>query len=193
VFRSRWLRLRRRRCGLRFRIRVVVVVMPDRGVAQVSKSARRTTSCGQGFGNRRLAHSLPLDWPDGPCFRFAQVIPFAVSQTAQVSRFGNLRYADAAMRHPRNGIWGGMENAKQPVKQGKERPQIGIMLCMTAQLAAEVLGALPGVVAPPESRSTLANVLCPFRALRQRLPPSPRSPATQKPILWSWLFHPSRA
>src|SRR5437773_10954405 len=43
------------------------------------------------IGNRRLAHSLPLAWLCGPCLRFAQAIPFAVSRTAQVSRLQNPR------------------------------------------------------------------------------------------------------
>ena len=38
------------------------------------------------FGNRRLARSLPLARRCRPCLRFAQAIPFAASQAAQVSR-----------------------------------------------------------------------------------------------------------
>lgn len=45
------------------------------------------------LGSQRLARSLPLARPSGPCLRFAQAIPFAASQATQVSGFGNLRSA----------------------------------------------------------------------------------------------------
>ena len=49
------------------------------------------------FRNLRLARSLPLVRPFGPCLRVAPAIPFAASQSAQVSRLGSPRYSSRAV------------------------------------------------------------------------------------------------
>ena len=65
-------------------------------------STHRAEAQGEG-GNRRLVRSLPLAQPFGPCLRLAPAIPFAASRAAQVSRFGNLRYAHEQTEYP---LWG---------------------------------------------------------------------------------------